>query len=368
MRNSTILKENMWLLTFLCAFLAIGAIADRSASAGDDLTVFSKCCPKHSSLVKFVEPESASQERYECVNSESAWNNYNISQFSALVVADGVVVRDKMPDENCDDLRMIQLMDAELDTSSMDDLCYDRLVSEIINGTEVKNIPITVALRCFHNETDKTRSRLRIERIRRCCKPGQAYDTEYHVCVDLAVDNDDDWLIKQLKINDSYIYEVKSGLACKNIESAVELTERMFKFEVEGTNLNVIGKKGVNRVPLGEWCIESDYRSPGLIARVCTQDCTAYDAYCLRKCCPVGEHYKPLRCGSLRSRCVPNEKKTDLLNASYYTTPLKNEYEGLTGKIIVNFYIRNCIHFSYSHSNLAKPSVLQSSIVKRHLA
>lgn len=330
MRNNTNFVETMWLLIFLCAI--VGAIADGSASAGD-YTVFSKCCPKNYSLVKLNNSSSVSAERFECVNSESARNVYNVYQFSALVVSDGVLVLDGMPDANCEDLRMIQLTDTELDTSSMNDLCYDRLISEITDGTVVRNIPITVALRCFHNDSDKAKSRLRIDRIRRCCRTGQAYDTEYHTCVDLNAETEDEWLIKQLKLNDSYIYEVVNGLACKNVESAVELTERMFKFEVEGTDLKVVSRKGVTRFRQGDWCIERDYRGPGLITRVCTQDCSAYDAYCLRKCCPVGEHYKPFNCGSLRSRCVPNDKKTVLFNVSYYTNPLKNDYRGLVGKI-----------------------------------
>lgn len=330
-RNMTGLTKKMRLLNLWCAFCAI---ANVGASVGEEY--FKKCCLKNQSLVKETIFDLVSSERYECVDSESAKNNYNLSSVRHLIIAEDVSIDYGIP-QNCDLKQTVQLAEDEIKSTILSD-CYDRLLFENINGT-LKIIPKTVALSCIFNETDNNlATQFKIDHFRKCCPEGQGYDTEHHRCRNIVGDNSEEWLFDRLNIKSNYIYELEDGLACKNDQFSIELTEDLFSLEVDGSTLNVLGNNGGGRLRHGEWCVDRDFSGPRVVARVCTANCSQFGSYCFRKCCPIGQHYKPFRCGSLKSVCVPSTDEGILLDLSSYLEPLKNDYEDLLGKLQKNSY------------------------------
>ncbi|KAJ8726274.1 hypothetical protein PYW07_000972 [Mythimna separata] len=318
------LSKTMWRL------IVVSLIVCASANILTEAKVFHKCCPKGQSLVKVSDGEDL-EATYQCLDRETAQNGYNIS-ITPLFVGDNVPVEHGIP-ADCDEIQMVQLTSSELDNRLQAlDTCYDRLVLEVVNGTLKPNIPEVVGLSCVKNETLKTpRDKLIVHHYRKCCPSGQSYDSNFHLCRNTDVNNSEEWLLKRLKMNDNDIYEVDNGLNCKSDEYGIELRENFFLFEVDGSNLKSLSKKGDGGgdAPPGDWCVDRQYSGVELVARVCSRDCSEYGAYCVRKCCPIGHHYKPRRCGSFVSRCMPNVDDV-FFNISDYLEPLQRKREEIT--------------------------------------
>lgn len=322
----------MWRIIILCICI--------SASANDDFETFRKCCPEGQNLIKVTNPDNANvEDTYECLDSafETTFNITNPKP--TLFVAEGVTVEYGLP-EGCD-VEMIQYHGSDIQLSPNSNHCYDRLVVEVINGTVKQVIPKTIALVCngsdFNNESD-----VKITNIRKCCPPGQTFDTEFHMCRSGDEGYDDKkWLIKKLKAFSGKVYEFDNGLHCKSVEYGVELKEEQFSIALVGSTLNILNRsgKGGGLSPQGNWCVDREHTSRRLVARVCTQDCTTYDALCIRKCCPIGQHYLPFSCGTLASRCVPNTDDNVLFDISSYIHRVKKRY-GVGGKLLhFHYYI-----------------------------
>lgn len=291
----------MWLLIFVGAYV--------SASASGETPVFRKCCPRDHSLIRVSEVEG--KEYFECMERGSAKISYNISH-APLIVGDGVTVELGMP-ESCDDLRLVQLTSTELNSrlSETIDRCYDRLVMEYVNGSTKPSIPKIVALTCIQNEEKLPDVNLSIDHIRKCCPKGQSYDSVYHVCKKSDLESSEEWLVGKLNVSIDFIYAVENGLHCKADEYGVELSEDLYSLEVKRSSLKVVKRSGQGGglALQGEWCIDREYGRQGLVARVCTRDCRAYGAYCVRKCCPLGQHFRVRHCGSVASKCVTNDEE-----------------------------------------------------------
>ncbi|KAJ2953558.1 hypothetical protein O0L34_g1159 [Tuta absoluta] len=313
----------MWLLVFLCV---ISGAFQRVYSQNDPL-VFQKCCKLDQSLVKV---EKFNSTDFFCVDSDSAKKDYNITQFSHLVVFNNVSVHDGIP-SNCSLKEVIVLN--EMDLIQITEVCYDKKIAEISNGT-VQNIPQMIALLCNEPEND-TRPVHEFKRFRKCCPEGQAYDTKHHTCRDVLVKSTANILLEWLHVKTHSVYDMDIGLRCKNEEEfAIEITEEDFSISFDGNALDVRGRKGGGRVLSGDWCLDRDFNRSALVARVCTSDCSKYGAFCLRKCCPLGQHYKPLRCGSFRSICVPDENQDqERFDLSTYLEDLNNDYDDLVDVI-----------------------------------
>ena len=333
----------MWLL------IVASAIVCASADIVQEAKVFHKCCPRTESLVKVSDGEDL-EAFYQCIDRKSAQDSYNIS-ITPLFVGDYVPVQHGIPEE-CDELQMVQMTSLELDNRLQAlDSCYDRLVLELVNGTLKPIIPEVVGLSCIKNETLKTPTdKLIVHHYRKCCPTGQSYDSVFHLCRDTDVNNSEDWLLKRLKMNDHDIYEVDIGLNCKSDEYGVELKEQLFSLEVLGSSLRALSKKGDDggEASPGEWCVDREYYSDELVARLCSRDSSQYGAFGVRKCCPIGHHYKPRRCGSFVSKCMPNHDDV-FFNISDYLEPLQRKDEDLTGMLFC-FYVY--LFLLISHSNM----------------
>lgn len=304
----------MWLLIFVGAYVF--------ASANGE-TVFRKCCSRDNSLVAI---KNDGDENFECLDRETIENNYNVSQ-APLFISDSVTVVDGIPNY-CDDLRLKYLSAYELDNGLLNsaDYCYDRLILEITNGSKSAHIPKIVALTCIQNDTEMLPDNsLSIDHIRKCCKTGQSYDAVNHLCRN-DLESTEEWLVEYLNVSSDVIYAVQKGLHCKADEYGVELSEELYSIEVEGSSLRVAKRNGEGGglAQRGEWCVDRD-TDARLVARVCTRNCSNYGAYCLRKCCPIGQHYKTRRCGSFMSMCVSSADEEIPFDIDVYLDPLKEQ-------------------------------------------
>ncbi|XP_014358498.2 G-protein coupled receptor Mth2 isoform X1 [Papilio machaon] len=315
---------------YVCYFLVTVVAAGDFFSNGEP-TVFRKCCPRQHSLVKVVTDH---YKHFDCLDRLSLAQTYNIS-YSPLIISDErfVSVDYGLP-ILCDGINMIvSAVDLEAKLSTSLNICYDRLVAEVSNGTLMPYIPQTIGLTCINNETEtKSESALQINHVRKCCKKGQVFSARYHVCVDSG-DNDEQWIVDRLNLTDSYVYEVDIGLQCKSDEYAVELRQRDYTFSVDknvliATNRNDRSK--TNSLMKGEWCMDQGYDMEDMVAKICTRNCATFNAFCVRKCCPEGYHYKVRRCNSLVSSCVPNVDEQNYFQPMYYLEPLRNDHFGLT--------------------------------------
>lgn len=313
----------MWPLIVVCA-----VVCYVSADVIPGGVKFNKCCPKNQSLIYMLDAED-SVSAYQCIDHNNAINRFNIS-ISPLIVGEHVSLQYGIPTD-CDELQMAQ-MTLNNGLKDLKENCYDRLELEVVNGTLKPYIPKIVALSCVKNETQNSSALSLVHQMRKCCPKGESYDSTYHICRKTSTDNTEDWLLNRLKLKD-YIYEVDNGLVCKSGEYGVELREDFFSFDVDGSKLNVLrSEEGVDdQVLPGEWCLDRSYTSQSLVARVCTRDCAKYGAFCLRKCCPIGYHYRPRRCGSFASRCAANEDEL-LFNIADYLEPLQRDETHITGK------------------------------------
>ncbi|XP_026487725.1 probable G-protein coupled receptor Mth-like 3 isoform X1 [Vanessa tameamea] len=324
----------MWslILVFIIVFAVAGTIGALKISDDQEKLIFRKCCPRSQSLIKVSQANGTLSERYECVDRESLKKSYGIFS-EPLYVSSRVVIKNGLP-VDCDELQAVQINISETEILPWENDCYDRLVAEIVNGTLKQNVPKTVAVICNRSEVEiLTDTKLKIYEFRKCCPRGQRFDTVYHECRDVAnfPNSDEDWLVQQLNVSSGQIFEIENGLRCKLDEYAVELRDSAYLLSVEGSTLFALSRSGEKdgRFMPGEWCMDQEYGIDSIIAQVCTRNCDTFSAYCIRKCCPLGQHFKLRRCGSYVSTCVPNEDQEVLFNISTYTQPLQEDYEDL---------------------------------------
>lgn len=315
----------MWMLIFVSVVI--------NTVTGDVFpsdVVFNKCCLKNQSLLRVTDSEDA-ESFYKCVDRDIAFTNYSTS-ITPLILGNNVEVKYGIP-EDCNELQYEMLSLSTIGDEvkgTLNENCYDRLELEVVNTTLKPYIPKVVALRCIKNDTERTSEINFINRLRKCCPRGQSYDTNFHVCRKVYTENTEEYLLTQLDLNN--IYEVDHGLSCKADEYDVELKEKVFSMTIEGSTLNVKKRTESDNEQIlsGQWCIDRDYNTEDLVARVCTRDCSKYGAYCLRKCCPVGQHFRPRRCGSFASVCVPTEDDV-LFDLTDYLEPLQHQKSDIAG-------------------------------------
>uniref|UniRef100_A0A2H1WT15 SFRICE_035180 n=1 Tax=Spodoptera frugiperda TaxID=7108 RepID=A0A2H1WT15_SPOFR len=222
------------------------------------------------------------------------------------------MVEDGIP-ETCDNVPIEEVTALDFDSPlQVFNGCRDRLVAELYNGTVKIVPPSIIGLKsCVKKEDNKTsEDNLIIHKYRKCCPRGQSYDSNFHLCRESAVNNSEEWLLKRLKMNDNDIYEVNTGLDCAADEYGLELRQRFFSLQTEGSTLKIFSKKrdGSGDADEGQWCVDREFSSSELVARVCSSDCSKYGAFCVRKCCPIGYHYKLQPCGqTFDGKCVLND-------------------------------------------------------------
>ncbi|CAK1549824.1 unnamed protein product [Leptosia nina] len=314
----------MWVLLFFSALVTV-TIGKDNYSDVKKSKVFRKCCDINQILVKITEDDLTFIERYECFDLEQIRESYNISVLPLLL--NDVRVQSGLP--NYCDLQMSEV-GPETKVFYSEDECYDRLGVEVFNGTLKESTPMTVALSCNRSdELNAPLSNLEINKIIKCCPEGQVYDSQYHVCIKNAITAAD--LMQNININGRYIYEVEFGSRCKFDEYAVEISEDLFSFSINGSNLRTKSTvDGQERTLLrGEWCIDQQFGRSGLLAQVCTRECSDFTAFCVKKCCPQGQHFKVRRCGSYISVCVPDEDHSTYFDISPYTNPIREKQENL---------------------------------------
>ncbi|CAG9784420.1 unnamed protein product [Diatraea saccharalis] len=314
--------------------------------------VLRKCCPKNQSLIKVSSLDANTPDKYECIDYDRHLSEYKeVSQNSDLVVNRSVIVDDGIPQE-------CNLIAGELnvgDFSLFTDrgVCYDRLITEINNGTVTHTATSSITiLKCDGLELT-SQTELKIQNIRKCCARGQVYDSEYHFC---RTDHEfkEEWLISELKQNTSDIFVIDNELDCLDEEYSVEIKEGVFRFTLIGSVLGIIKENGGDKhnFEWWTWCIDQDYTSRRLVARVCTENCSDFGAYCMRKCCYVGNHVSG--CGNKRA-CERNYDDRFLFNLSSYIEPLKRE-SGDIGDVMGIQTIFKC------HDNRTKRIILNSSL------
>lgn len=320
----------MWKLCALC--FVISAIINVRRTVTEDQGGFRKCCARNESLIKITDFS------FECVDSESAIYTYNttINNLSHIVISDNISLDYGFP-ENCT-LQMIQNNEADV-TPTFDDgsysKCTDKIILEI-NGSQIQNTSKIVTLACEQNSSETLQpqvSKDNVDVFRKCCPSKEAYDSKYHVCRPTKEEITPEWLISQLH-SSSNVYNVETGVNCKSSEYSVELPGNKFSLQLDGSVLKVFKDREI-KVARGDWCVDRDYYGNNVIARVCTQDCSQYGAYCFRKCCPIGEHYKPFTCHSAKSKCSKSVDQDVFLNMSIYFDPLEAQNDRLLGKIYV---------------------------------
>ncbi|XP_050675575.1 probable G-protein coupled receptor Mth-like 3 isoform X2 [Leptidea sinapis] len=296
-----------------------------------DAMVFRKCCSRNQSIIKVTEYDLSLVERYECVDRDYLFESYNIS-VTSLLVDKRVEVQHGLP-ADCDDLQMVQINGPDAELFLWENECYDRLVTEINNGSLKHNIPKTIALSCnkTRDKTNETKSSFKIEQVRKCCPKGQEFDTDHHVCRNSVEEVDEETFLRKFNISGPYIYETEYTLRCKFDEYVVELTEDIFSLQVSNSDLITMNRYNGNVKTLiqGEWCVDQQYDGTQLLAQVCTRNCDDFGAFCVRKCCPPGHHFKLRRCGGLSSVCVRDEDEFVQFNISTYLAPLADEFGDL---------------------------------------
>ncbi|XP_073941648.1 probable G-protein coupled receptor Mth-like 3 isoform X2 [Choristoneura fumiferana] len=311
----------MWLI-FAWTLLFLSANCVQS-----DSVVFKKCCPKDQNLIK-VENTNSTYPSFECKSRENTTIYFNIST-SPLIISEDVEVSHGMPEECGEMYNLTLLKIKDLQITSVNNICYDRLVLEMEDGDISDNIPKTVALTCRQNETENTSdTELGINRIRKCCPERQAYDFVDRVCRAVEEDINEEWLVKEMNVPGPYIYEVNTRLHCKMVQYVVDLIDEDYTLIVNGSSLIVSGNKVLNeqRLAQGEWCLDQRLFGGGLVARVCTNNAAVYGAYPIRKCCPIGQHFKVQSCNTMKSLCVPDTSGVFPFNVSLYLDPLKKQY------------------------------------------
>ncbi|XP_061707897.1 probable G-protein coupled receptor Mth-like 3 isoform X2 [Cydia pomonella] len=330
----------MW-LSIMCLFALISA-----KCVSSELTVFHKCCAENQSLVKITDANETSI--FKCESRELNNLKYEIST-SPLIISDDIEVIYGMPAE-CEEEDIVELKtEGMVVSTSQNNSCYDRIVLEVRDGELKSNIPRTVVLKCNFNETENaTESVLHIDRIRKCCPANHTYDTINNVCTRMNEVIDEKWLVREIKSADPRIFEVDTGIHCKETQFAIDLMSEEFSLHIYGSSLFALRKTMTKeqRVGEGEWCMDRRKDNIGLVARVCANDASLFGAYPIRKCCPVGEHYKVLHCKSTKSVCVRNTDHEIIFNMSIYLDPLREEYKDFPDLLGIRTSIR-CPSWKY---------------------
>ncbi|XP_026738404.1 probable G-protein coupled receptor Mth-like 3 isoform X2 [Trichoplusia ni] len=360
----------MFILQTMRCLIFVSVIVTISAEIIPGATVFHKCCSDGQSLVKVSDTEDLEDGSYQCINRVGALISYNVT-ISPLVVGKNVLAEYGIPSE-CEEVQMVHLISSESDNRfTIKNTCYDRLELEIVNGTLKPYIPQVVGLSCVKNETESsTKQELAVNHFRKCCPALQSYDTEFHVCRSDS-NSTEEFLFERFKLNDNSIYEIDNGLNCKIDQYSIELTQEFYSLVVDGSILKVKRRDGGGGgdIASGEWCVDQQYGSSGLVARVCSLECAKYGAYCVRKCCPIGHHYQPRRCGSFVSKCVPNKPDdvvlfniTDYLEPLLHKTPNIADIMGIRtdlhcpeGRIVLNKSIARDRHHLDHEGHLVSP-------------
>lgn len=322
----------MWKFSVLCY---ISLLINVRRTDAEDQGGFRKCCAPSESLV------TSSDLSFKCVDSESAKQIYNISNsdFSQIIISDNIPINYGLP-KNCT-FEMGQIKEVELIPMSDDAnyfKCSDKLILQI-NGSQIQTISKIVTLACEQNNSEifeSEVSKVNVDILRKCCPAEEVYDSEYHVCRSTKEESTVQWLLPRLTLNSSYVYDVETGLNCKSSEYSVDLSVKHFSMQLEGSILKVIKDHEI-KVAGGDWCVDRDYSGRNVIARVCTENCAQYGAYCFRKCCPLGEHYQPFGCSTSRSQCHKSSNVDVFLNMSIYFDPLK----ALDGNLLGEFNVIN---------------------------
>ncbi|XP_039764754.1 probable G-protein coupled receptor Mth-like 3 isoform X2 [Pararge aegeria] len=333
----------MWPHIFLFVFVNIAPRVAAEDFSDNQTKVFRKCCLSSQSLIGVIEES----ELYKCVDNKFLEKRYHLTN-EPLYVGQSVVIRHGLPTD-CDELEVIQIRVAETELQPWDNICYDKLVAEILNGTLKSNIPKTVALTCNRSEETITSDfKLQISQIRKCCPRGQSFDVEYHECRLNFQEVDKDWISNKLDFNTDDIYDIEYGLSCKIDEYAVELDEEAFVLSDEGSNLLVSKTTGekIGKLTPGEWCMDNVHGGHKLLAQVCTRNCDQFSAFCVRKCCPPGQHYKVRHCGTFASNCIPNEDLKGSFNISSYLDPLREYNKNLLDVMGVRIDLQ-CPHLKF---------------------
>ncbi|OWR44933.1 G-protein coupled receptor Mth2 [Danaus plexippus plexippus] len=338
----------MPVLLLLSAFFFTATSADFSNDLSDVDNVFRKCCPRGQNLVKVLDFNETISEYFECVDRGGSINLFKINS-EPLYVSESVKVNHGIP-LDCRDLQMTTIVAGD-ELVPLADNCYDRLVAEVVNGTLVQSVPKSVVLVCNRSDVSVIpNSHLRIQQVRKCCPRGQKFDVQHHECriSEDAVNDIQSPFLKSDRSKGS-IYEISEGLPCKVNEYTVELTEEKFNLSIDGSTLNVFSRDGLNGRTFmpDEWCLEEKYGGKELLAQVCTHNCDSLNAYCVRKCCPPGQHFRPRHCGTLASACVPNDDPDVMYNISSYLDPLKEKFNDLFDVMGVRVGL-TCVHKRYA--------------------
>ncbi|CAG9791456.1 unnamed protein product [Diatraea saccharalis] len=309
-------------ITIVCVFSIIVSVAQ--------FKVFRKCCPKNQSLIKLSSLDKNSRDKYECIDYDRHLSEYKeVSLNSDLVVNQNVIIDNGIP-QKCN-FSAIEQFGEYFNASTDRDICYDRIITEINNGMIIRssNLSITM-LKCDGFEF-MSRNKLKVQSIVKCCPRDQVYDSEYHLCRK-SHEFKEEWLIRQLRLNISDIFFIANMMNCSRDEYSVEIKEGIYRLALIKRALRITTENGDDEyyIKWGSWCVDQDYMSRRLLARVCTRDCFEFNAYCMRKCCPIGEHIS--RYDTRSFSCTQNSDDRFLFNLSSYIEPLRRKKGDIGGE------------------------------------
>ncbi|GBP62638.1 hypothetical protein EVAR_46477_1 [Eumeta japonica] len=317
------------LLAALAAAARADSSYDRSTVAG--VSSFRKCCPAGESLLKLYPRPGAAI--YDCMSQEEARNKYKVVH-APLVVGQKYHTIDGFP-VACNSSELLE-MEREYEYDVSTDVCSDRLVSEIVDDVPQTEDSRLVMLGCPGKNSSTTTEivyhRPAIGVVRKCCPAGQSYDVTIHVCRDDGVTKADEWLISRLGGVD--IYETEYDMRCESGLYGVEFREDSYDLRLSSSDLSVRSTQGQHEGVLGAgaWCADREAGADRLVVRGCTTDCAAFGAYCIRKCCPMNQHYQPIRCNTTISYCVPDNSNASSFNFLPMLNPHQSRIENFPGE------------------------------------
>ncbi|CAG9791458.1 unnamed protein product [Diatraea saccharalis] len=284
--------------------------------------VFRKCCTKNQSLIKVSRLDKNSRDKYECIDYDRHLSEYKEASLNSdLVVNQNVIIDNGIP-QKCN-LSAIELY-GQLNASTDRDICYDRIITEINNGMIIQAAKQSIIMLKCDGSNLTSRNKLKLQGIVKCCPRDQVYDSEYHLCRKRH-EFKEEWLISQLTLNICDIFFIENKMDdCDLGEYSVEIKEGVYRLALINKVLEITKENGDEYyIKSGSWCVDQDYMSRRLLAKVCILDCSEFDAYCMRKCCPIGEHIS--RYGTRNFSCAQNSDDRFLFNLSSYIEPLRRK-------------------------------------------
>lgn len=315
----------MWIyLIFLKLFAVIAA----------DGKVLRKCCPIKETLKKTT--DSDFNIEYECINE-------TINQ-SSLIISKGFELIYGFPDF-CNKSNLNETGNIKLGADN--DQCIEVITTEVFNGTLNIISPRPVGLSC---KPFPVISSNEVKHVNKCCPKNQSYDVYNHLCRQNAKTDDEEKLIQNVTIGDNYVYIFENNFTqMKPDQFALELTTDFFTLALIGNTLRVSKINYDSDITEfhNDWCIDHEYSNGKTLARVFTNDCAKFGALCIKKCCKVGEHYRPRRANTTISDCVSNNNDKQLLDMSYYLQTLKKK-DSFEGKIYCICKIVHILKFRYN--------------------